>query len=328
MRAARAFLCGLPLLALAAVDGTVVNGTSGKPQPGASVALLKPGGASGMETVASVTTDAQGRFRFEQTPEGAHLVHATHQGVTYNLMLQPGAPASNLQLEVFDSSKVPGQAQLTLHTVLLEPSAERLAVLESFFYRNPGRLTYHDPGRGTLRLWLAGGASDVQVTAQGPGSMALQREAEKASQANVFKVDFPIKPGETRFDVTYSLPPGKFSGRALYKDLPTRLLAPAGVTLAGAALRLLGQEPGTQAAVYEVTGGAYEMTVAGTGSLRAAEPAAEEEGPGIQQIPPRLYDRAGWIVGLALAILALGFALLYRSRPPEAASPPRGARRQ
>ena len=38
----------------------------------------------------------------------------------------------------------------------------------------------------------------------------------------------------------------------------------------------------------------------------------------IEQIMPRVYGQAGLIVALALGILALGFALLYRARPPAA----------
>ena len=56
----RALLLLLPIVASAAVDGVVVNRTTGKPQPGATVTLIRLGNA--MNTVGSVTTDAQGRF--------------------------------------------------------------------------------------------------------------------------------------------------------------------------------------------------------------------------------------------------------------------------
>ena len=50
------------------------------------------------------------------------------------------------------------------------------------------------------------------------------------------------------------------------------------------------------------------------GSLRAAanEEGSDEDGPSIQQILPRVYERLAAIMIPALLILALGFVLLYR----------------
>ncbi len=55
----------------------------------------------------------------------------------------------------------------------------------------------------------------------------------------------------------------------------------------------------------------------------------ESSGPQIEQIMPRLYTQAVPILGIALGILALGFALLYRKpagRPDglSAAARPKG----
>ena len=40
---------------------------------------------------------------------------------------------------------------------------------------------------------------------------------------------------------------------------------------------------------------------------------ADSAGPQIEQIMPRLYDKVIPILAIALGILALGFALLYRA---------------
>jgi hypothetical protein len=54
----------------------------------------------------------------------------------------------------------------------------------------------------------------------------------------------------------------------------------------------------------------------------AAPPAAgadqaESSGPQIEQIMPRVFNQAPLILALALGILALGFAILYRAEPPK-----------
>jgi hypothetical protein len=312
---ALAFLLSLAT-AFAAFDGTVVNRTTGKPQPGAMVILFSIG-TSGPQPLATAQTDAQGKFTFAQSAEGGpHLIEATYAGVTYNLMVPPGSPSSNLQVEVYDSSKKPGAARVTQHIVLLEPVGQQLNVGETFFLENGGNVTWHDPERGTLRFFVPAAAKDnLKVSARAPGSMTLERVAEPAGPRNVYKLNFPIKPGETRIDVTYSMPftsPGSFSGEVFGAKVPTRLVTPPGVTLAGTGLKPLGTEPNTQAAIYEVAGATYKVSVEGAGTLQASDSSGDDSGPSIGEILPRVYGKLAWVLAPSLIILALGFVLLYR----------------
>ena len=170
-----------------------------------------------METV---KTDAAGKFAIPATlGPGPHMLQMIVDSVSYSQMIQPGAPTSNLQLEVFNASKKPGGAKVAQHMVLLEPATDQLAVSETFFYRNDGKTTYNDPAAGTLHVFLPDAADGkVNVTALGPGSVPLGRVAERPGVKNTYKIDFPIKPGETRIDLTYMIPfknPGKFVGKTL-----------------------------------------------------------------------------------------------------------------
>ena len=302
----------------AAIDGTVINGTTGKAQAGAMVLLFKVG-QGGPEMLANTTSDAGGRFSFAQAAQGGpRLIQANYEGVNYDLMAPPGTPTTGLRVEVFESSKQPGRAHLTQHMVILEPGEKQLTVGETFLVTNDGKLTYHDPANGTLRFFVPAAAGDsLRVMAQAPQGMPVERVAEAAGQAGVYKLNFPMKPGETRIDLSYAMPfsaGGSFAGKLLAKGLPTRLVVPNGVSLVGEGLKALGQEPTTQAAIYEVGEPAYTVSIRGSGSLRAAasEDASDEDGPAIQQILPRVYDRLAAILIPALLILALGFVLLYR----------------
>jgi hypothetical protein len=308
----------------AAVDGTVVNGSTGRSQAGVSVTLVAVSGA-GMQPQASVTSDPAGQFRFSQTPQGPTLLQATHQGVTYNLMVQPGAPSTGLKLEVFDASTRPGAAKVIEDVVLLEPLGAELSVRENVIWQNGGRETYHDPAGGTLRFYAPPEAKDtLRVSATAPNGLPLEHAAVPAGPRNVFKVDFPIKPGDTTFEVSYRLPftsPGSFSGRGLQKDAPLRLAVPDGVAVKGEGLELLGQEPRSKASVYGVKTADYQVEITGTGSMAAAPAGGSEgSGSGFDQILPRVYGSAYAILGLALVILALGFILLYRKKAPASTS--------
>jgi hypothetical protein len=163
--------------------------------------------------------------------------------------------------------------------------------------------------------------------------MPLPRTAEKTAKNDVFKVSFPIKPGQTEFQITYVLPAGSpftFRGENVgIKGMnmsPLRLVVPSGVTLKGKDIELLGTEPNTQANIYNVlSSAAYSFDIAGTGSLH--NPAADNAGSGdegdgsqIAESNPQIYHHLGWLLGLAFGILAIGTIVLFRSSPVQSTS--------
>ncbi|MGE5569544.1 MAG: hypothetical protein ACM3S5_10965 [Rhodospirillales bacterium] len=318
MRFLAFFLCAA---AFGAIDGTVNNRSTGKPQPGATVKLFRHGQGTGPELVASTKSDNEGRFSFAQEAAGApHLIEVVHGGVSYTAMLPAGAPAGGVQLEVYDSSTKPGAARVQQRIVLLEPGESQLAVSETFFLTNPGNVTWHDPGNGTLRFFVpVEGKDSLRVTATAPQGMAVERAPQETGETGVYKLNFPIKPGETRVDVSYSVlftPPGPFSGKTLAKGVPTRIIVPQGVAVTGEGLTPLGTEPSTQAAIFETAAQAFSLNLDGTGSLRAAAPEdSGDSGPSMQEILPRVYDRLLWLLTPAFLALGLGFVLLYRRGP-------------
>ena len=171
--------------------------------------------------------------------------------------------------------------------------------------------------------------------------MPLEQLAQKTGKPGVYKVDFPIKPGETQFEVSYIVPytsPGRFGSKDLSGAAETLLVAPQGVTLKGDGVEFSRQEPRTQAGVYAVKKSSFELEI--SWAMQASEqqggqPSEEaNNGPTIEQLMPKLFNQvdgsAGffrkvlavkWILLLALGVLALGFTLLYRQQEPaEAAS--------
>jgi hypothetical protein len=311
-----ALLIAIP--AWAAVDGVVLNATTGKPQPNAIISLVQPG-QGGMQTLGSTKTDAEGKFRFDKELQGPTLLQVLHAGVLYNKMMIPGTPTSGLQVQVFDSTNKP-VAKVSQHFIVLQPGSSEMAVSEGILYQGDPNVTYNDATNGTLRFYLPPEAKgQVSVTINAPGGMPIQRPAAKTNEANVYKVDYPIKPGETRFDVNYVVPaanPLIFSGRILHTEGASDLVIPIGVTVKGDNIELAGQEPKTQASIYQIKGTSYKVEVEGTGSLQqpgGASPDEDNGMPTIQEVKPRIYDRLYWILGMAFGILGLGSVLLYRS---------------
>lgn len=324
-------------LRAAPIDGVVTNGTTGKPQAGATVTLFRVGG-NGPESLQSVKTDAAGRFVINQEAAGPRLLQAAYDGVTYNKMIPPGAPSSGLEIPVYKSIAKPGAARVDQHMMLLEPQPDNhMSVSESYVWNNTGKTTFNDPAKGTMQFYLPPEAQgQVTVNVLAPQGMPIRRAPEKTGTPNVFKVDFPIKPGESRIDLSYALPftsPGEFAGKVLYKGGPTRVIVPPGVSLAGAGLQNMGQGP-MNANIYSTESPEFKLQVTGTGVLRG--PSDDTGGQGgtdsgsggsqIAQIMPKLYgsadpktgfpgavDAVKWVMLMVFAILSLGFALLYRA---------------
>lgn len=308
-----------------AVEGTVQNLTTGQRQEGAVVTLVSLG--SGMNNLGSVKSSADGRFRFDVSmqPSTPYLIQALHQGVTYNQMLQPGAAASGISLAVYDASTQTTEAKVVQHMILLEPSGTELAVNESVIFSNTGKTTYQDP-QGTLKIYVPSTVNvPVRVRITAPQGMPISREAEKGAASNTYVVRYPIKPGETRIDLMYAMPAGspfQYQGKILHGGGPVRFIAPQGVKLASTALTDLGPEPRTQAGVYELKGTEFAIDIEGTGSLRAPAGASESasaagegesDAPGIDMAKPRIYRKLLPVLGLAFAMLAVGFGIMYRA---------------
>jgi hypothetical protein len=331
-----------------AADGTVHNATKNKPQAGATVSLFRMT-QNGPEMLASVKSAADGSFNLAAPggdAPGPKMVQTVYGGVTYSHVMPPGTPTTNLQVEVYDSSgKVP-DAKVSTHMMLLEPVNGQIGVSESFIYTNPGKVTYNDPDHGTLRFYIppeAAGKMEVNVLA--PNSVAVRRSADKTGVPNVYKLDFPIRPGESRIDLTYLMPftsPGTFTSKVLFKDPDTKVLAPVGVTLSGAGLKELGKEPQSQATIYDLAGADLKVAVQGSGALARAGSNGQSDADGggagagggdqdgaLAELLPQLYNKTSpaggivpifdsvkWILLVVFAMLAAGFAYLYRRSAP------------
>ena len=303
-----------------AVDGVVLNGTLKRPQPGVEITLVQPS-QQGMKQLGKTVSDAQGKFNIDKAiPPGPGLLQSTYQGATYNQIITPGMPTSGVEVMVYESTKQAGTAKESQHLIVMEPSADAIRMSELIIMNNPTSMTYNDPAAGSAQFFLPPGAADsAKAIITAPGGMPVPRPATKTAKAGMYKVDYPLKPGETRIEVTYTAPAAtKFAGKIAASDAPTRIVTPSTVTLTGDGIESLGQEPQTQAHLYNLSGLDYNVLIDGTGAMNLAPSngeSSEDEDNGAPKVvvaAARIYSRLGWVLGLAFGILALGGFALYR----------------
>lgn len=306
------------------VTGMVVNATTNSPVSGVTLTLSSF--RDGMTPVEETNSGPDGRFAFEKqlpavSPDQplAGAIRAEFEGIGYTKILESGALGEETQVTVYSVSEsdLPAPA---MRILIFEPSDSVLRVRDSYQFLNDSSapVTYSSED-GTLRFHLPDGAQgQVDVMGTGPAGMPLRSTAMPAGGTGVYKVDFPLKPGTSRIDLTYTTP---YEGvtellvRAAYEGLLTRVVTPEGVEVAGEGLVSLGKEPRTNLLMYALPD-AIENSLAISGTGRLSAPAASSQSPITVALPP-ISKELPWIIGLAIAILAIGFFHLWGLKLPE-----------
>lgn len=336
--------------AYSAIDGVVTNGATGKPQGGSTVTLFQTTN-QGPQNLGSVKSDAAGKFAFTQDVQpgvggGPLLLQAVFEGVQYNKTITPGQPLTGVEIPVFPATKTAGEAKIDKHFLILEPSPQgAMQVTEGVIYQNNGKSTWNDPDRGTFRFELPEGAQDkFELNVTAPGGLPIRRSADPAGKPHEFKVDFPIKPGETEMQLSWAMPfnsPGVFEDHMLAKAGSLLVVAPQGVQFKGDDVMPAGTGP-NNSTIYSVKGPDVKFAVQGTGIFNdqpqdqsgGGDSAGSNSGQSLSENLPKLYGLMSanssfgeslmavkWILLTVLGMLALGFALLYRKGNPIVSQP-------
>ncbi|MHB1673990.1 MAG: carboxypeptidase-like regulatory domain-containing protein [Acidobacteriaceae bacterium] len=210
----RAKVVRLPLLSLvfvlmagttaalaAPISGTVTDQTTKKPAVGDSVELMR----LGMEVAAKTTTDARGHFTLDAT-DGApmHLLRVTHDKATYFHPVPAGTTTVNV--DVYDAAEKVAGVSTEADVARIEASPNGLSVIENFFVKNASSPPRTQFGPHAYEIYLPKSAQVVAAAAQGPGSMPVQTPPTPLGASGDYSFVYPLRPGETRFQVSYQMP--------------------------------------------------------------------------------------------------------------------------
>jgi hypothetical protein len=190
--------------ALAApITGVVMNGTTNKPSAGDTVALIRL--QQGMQVAAHTTTDASGHYTLEMTDtDPMHLVRVTHDGANYFQAVPPGKQTVNV--DVYDAAEKVDGVSTEAEVQRIETDQNELRVTENYFVKNASSPPRTQFGPHAYEIYLPKEAKIVSSAALGPGSMPVQSSPMPVGTAGEYALVFPVRPGETRFQVSYRLP--------------------------------------------------------------------------------------------------------------------------
>ena len=257
--------------------GTVTNGTTKKPGAGDEVILIKLG--AGMEEVAHTKTDASGKFSFKLDDAGSpHLIRVVHQDVTYHQMAPPGM--STADVEVFDVAKKIDGLGVTADVMRIQAEPNQLDIVRLFAVNNTSNPPKTQMKDANFEFFLPDGAKVTQGMAKTANGQPLNSEPVPQRDKNRYAFNFPLRPGETQFQVAYTVP---YSGslqvqpKALYPMEHFVVMLPKSMQFtadAGTQYQSM-DDPQQKDAIVQVAqrvepGQALGFKLAGTGTLNLA----------------------------------------------------------
>jgi hypothetical protein len=289
----------------------------------------------GMEEVANTKTDAQGRFTLPlQDPSVAHLIRVNHRNVNYFRSAPPGT--TSVEINVYDAAEQVEGVKQTLDIIRLEGDATNLRATEMYAVENASKPPRTLMAMKSFEIQLPKGAKLDQAMVAGPSSMPVTT-APVPQGNDRYAFLFPIRPGETRFQVAYTLP---YSGdtqispvllqpvTSFAVSVPTSMaIEPVG----GSALKASGEDGGMTIYVAQnaTPGQKLDFKVSGTGTIPdpdaqaqgGAPGAASQSGPGggigaPVNTPDPLFKYRWWIIGGVIILMAAGAAFTLSAKPP------------
>jgi len=257
------------------ITGTVTNGTTGKPAAGDEVTLLSL--SQGMQEVGSGKTDAQGKFSLAAPADQGvpHMVRVTHGGVNYFPQGGPLMPgATTAQITVYDpAKKIDGLSQ-TVEVDRYEAQADQLQAIALFAIRNESKPPQTLDANQAFEFVLPAGAVLDQGMAKSPGGQPLNMPPTETAQKGRYAFSFPLKPGETQFQVSYHMP---YKGEVSFSPKPLAevqhfvVMTPKGMSFTPKdkqRFQSMPDSPGVMVATNVKPGEDLAFKLAGTGQFQ------------------------------------------------------------
>jgi hypothetical protein len=303
----------------AQITGTVTNGTTNKPSSGDEVVLLSL--ATGMDEVAHTKTDSQGHYTLNVPDEGTpHLVRVARQSVHYSKSAPPGT--TTVDITVYDAATQLEGVVADARVFHLQASAGSLEVNEMYVLKNDSQPPRSKIGNQTFAVTLPDGAVMGEASTTGPSGMPLPATPVPSGVKDRYAFDFPIRPGETRFDVFYKLP---YSGAYEFAFTPETQLNELGVLLPKS-MKFTGVSGGFAQDTDEAGLAVYfaknvaanqqvKFSVTGEGLISRDVPGAGEGQPaGPSSVPTQSGSAAAswFMVGGTVLLIGGGALLLWR----------------
>ena len=301
------------------ITGSVRNQSRGEPAAGDDVILTRLD--KGMQEEARAKTDSQGAFNLNvQYPDKPYLVRVFHRGVSYD---QQASVGQALIIQVFDTATHVQGITGTIEILRTGTVGNLLHVSDMVEIKNESSPPLTQAGERTFEVYLPANAKIDSVLAAGPGETGVMISvAPVPSEPGHYAVNFPLRPGATKFAFNYNLSyrgHASFQTRHAYPLQQMAVMIPQTMKFSSRSLAFKILPVGNsryqvQAANQLQAGEGPGFEVSGTGALPSlgdqAKPEARSQSP---TVPNRVESVPG---RGALPSLADTDTRLKQTQPP------------
>src|SRR6266849_5341779 len=318
------------------LTGTATNGTTGTPAAGDEIILINL--SNGMEEAAKTKADSAGKFSFKLSDTaGPHLIRAIHQGVTYHQMAPPGT--NSVEVQVYDVAKKITDLNMTADVLRFEADSGQLHGKRLFAVNNTSAPAKTQMNDHNFEFYLPEGAKLESAQAKAPNGQPITTEATPQAEKNRYAIVFPVRPGETQFQVQFTVPYSgsiKIDPKPLYPAQHVVVVLPKTMQFAAANPSQFQsmQDPSQSDTIVQVAqqtqaGQSLDFTISGTGTIsessaQVASSAAQGQGRdnrpggglGAPIDAPDPLQQYRWpILGGFVVVLAVGAWVVMKRQP-------------
>lgn len=220
--------CSAAAVAGDTITGVARNQTRGGFAIGDEVILLRLD--QSVQEEARTKTDSRGSFTLQvKYPHSSHLVRVVHQGVDYDQQASAGDAVS---LDVFDAATRVQGVTGTIEIIRIGTVGNLLHVSDMIELKNDSRPPLTQAGERSFEVFLPAHAKIDSVLAAGPAKIGTLISATRVlREAGHYTVNFPLRPGATKFAFNYNLP---YEGHATFHPRSAYPLQQLAVMIAAA----------------------------------------------------------------------------------------------
>jgi hypothetical protein len=303
-------VANIPAVAQTKLEGTVENGTTGRPVASQKVQLLV--GGAGMSEVATATTDASGRFSItkkEGVTGAFFMIQTVYQAVNYRSRVEGSTPT---KLTVFDATDSLPDLHIRSARVVVEAAGVKARVQDFFAIDNVSNppKTLVNSG-GTFRFRLGKTAQSPTAAVLGAMNMPIPVAIQDGATEGELLINHALQPGMTVVMIAYEADYGSES-LAVESSVPypigraELLVTPPTLDVKTSLFREAGTDSQTGLKKYEASDVASGTALAAV--VSGAAVAAEPEG-GAQEGEVRTEPNSITRSGILLAVCLLLFLL-------------------
>ena len=188
------------------IRGQVVNGTTGAAVNDAKVAVVNPSG--GMMQEREVEAKG-GRFEVAGLDDKApiYLLRVDYDGVPYNVPVQVDGTDQDITVTVYESTSSWDGIKVSSPHLAASWQGNHLSIEQLFEISNesaPPRTATGDAGY--FKLFIPAEMESLTTCFVTSLGVPVDRGPIPTDEANVYRVEYPIRPGLTRIGIAYKVP--------------------------------------------------------------------------------------------------------------------------